>query len=268
MHNNKLSESYIGFALHGYENEILSWLWQTARFFEKSGYPVKSVTYDIDRNKVQRKSLKKFQEVIENDTGYPVDKLYSFQVFAGENLRYPATWNYGCKFDEPRKELVIFFDASYGEVNILRFIKEFLKELLQDRCVWGGYLFYQEANYYYPIGDAYISQNSYEEDGDVWASLTRPNTIYEMSIANEKAKMQAALNQKNKYRHIYPQTILSEHHLEEEFDGLPLTKWIEENSYGNVEKIGAGNWLWTIPTDMIQGIQVVFYDKNLLLGVK
>jgi hypothetical protein len=267
MHKNELTNYQIGFTLHGYENEILSWLWDTVSFYGKSEYPLKSVSYDINRDKEQRKSLKKFQEVIEADADYPVDKLFSFTVFSGESQRFPDTWHYGCVFDEPRKELTMFFDSSYGEENVLKFIREFLKEVLYKRSVWGGYLFYQELNYDYPVGDAYLTQGLYKEDGAAWGNLTRPGDISEMSIENERKKMQEVLNQKNKYRHIYTQTILSKYHLEEKFGEMSLAQWVEKNSYGIIEKIGIDNWLWSVPADKLYKIQTVFYNKKLLLGV-
>jgi len=142
----------------------------TTNYWDANGYPLKSVSYDIDRNKLQRNSLKKIREVLEKDTDFPVDKLFSFTIFSGESQKYPDTWHYGCHFDEPSKGITIFFDSSYGEENILMFIKGFLRELLRERSVWGGYLFYQENNYTYPFGDAYISQNFYKENGDIWGN--------------------------------------------------------------------------------------------------
>ena len=58
MHKNELTTNRIGFALHGYDDEILTWLEKVKDIFNILGYPLKSVSYDINYNKFQRKSLK------------------------------------------------------------------------------------------------------------------------------------------------------------------------------------------------------------------
>jgi len=260
MDKNKLTNFRIGFALHGYENDILSWLRLTTNSYEVSNYSLKSVSYDIDYNKLQRKSLKTFYKIIEEDPIYPVDKLYSFTVFSGEKQKYPFTWHYGCRFDEPGKRLTLFFDSSYGEENILSFYNEFLKTLLKDRTIWGGYLFFQEKYWHYPSGGGNfsgLSQNFYKEDSDSWWKIW--NSENGLGILNKK-------NQ-NLYRHIYKQNILSKHHMAEMFDGMLLVDWIEKNNYGTIKKIGMENWLWVVPEDKLYEIQVIFYNKKLLLGV-
>ena len=72
---------------------------------------------------------------------------------------------------------------------------------------------------------------------------------------------------RNRYRHIYLQNILSTYHIEEMFDGIPFIQWVEKNAYGIVEKIGKENWLWCIPEEKQHEIQVIFYNKGLLIGV-
>ena len=256
MHNNKLTQTNIGFALHGYENDILSWLELIVNFYETNLYPLKSVSYDIDYNKEQTKSLKTFYRTIKEDKNYPIDKLYSFTVFSGESQRYPDTWHYGCYFDKPSKGLIMFFDSSYEEEQILQFYKNFLQALLKGKVVWTGYLFYEERHFAYPLGGIFLTQNFYKEDGEIWKKFA-----HRLNIAE-------TLQKKDMYRHIYKQNILSKRHLEEKFDKMLLTEWVDKNNYGVIEKIGTENWLWTVPEKKLREVQMIFYNKKLLLGVE
>jgi hypothetical protein len=255
MHNKQLTNLRIGFALHGYENDILSWLNMVTIFFDDNDYPLKSVSYDINYHKRERKSLKTFYKTVQDNPRFPIDKLYSFAVFAAEKQNIPMTWHYGCDFDMPSKLLILFFDTSYEEVNISSFYKKILQTLLKDKVVQNGYLFYQPRHYSYPLGDD-ITQNFYKEDEQKWGVLMHPKNIHD------------TLNKKNMYRHVYKQNILSKYHMEEHFDNLSLTEWIDKNNYGNLEKIGIENWLWIIPEEKLHEIQVIFYNKQLLLGVE
>jgi hypothetical protein len=255
MHNNQLTNLRIGFALHGYDNDVLSWLNMVTFFFEDSNYLLKSVSYDINYSKRERKSLKIFYKTIQDNPAFPICKLFSFVVFTAEKQNIPITWHYGCDFDMPSKLLILFFDNSYEEVKILSFYKKILQALLKDKVVQSGYLFYQSRHYSYPLGDE-ITQNFYKEDGQKWGELTHPKNIYN------------TLNKKNMYRHIYKQNILSKYHMEESFDKLLLAEWIDKNNYGSIEKIGIENWLWTVPEEKLHEIQVLFYNRHLLLGVK
>jgi hypothetical protein len=56
--------------------------------------------------------------------------------------------------------------------------------------------------------------------------------------------------------------------MEEKFDGISLTEWVDKKGYGSIEKIGQENWLWIVPKDKLHEIQVIFYDKGLLIGVE
>ena len=49
---------------------------------------------------------------------------------------------------------------------------------------------------------------------------------------------------------------------------MPFVDWVNRNSYGSIEKIGIENWIWTVPEEKLHEIQVVFYNKGLLLGVE
>jgi hypothetical protein len=217
---------------------------------------LKSVSYDINFNRFERKSLRTFCTTLQGNPSFPVDKLYSFTVFAAEKQKFPITWHYGCNFDMPSKLLILFFDSSYEEIKILPFYKVILQVLLKDKTVQSGYLFYQPRHCSYPIGTDDTTQNFYKEDGQKWGELTHPKNI------------QDTLNKKNMYRHIYKQNILSKYHLEEHFDNLSLTEWIDKNDYGNLERIGIENFLWTVPEEKLNEIQIFFYNKHLLLGVK
>lgn len=255
MQNNQLTNLRIGFALNGYENDILSWLEIVIDVFDSFNYPLKSVSYDIDYNKFERKTLKTFRKNIIDNLQLPIDKLYSFTVFSAEKQNIPLTYHYGCFFDVPSKLLVLFFDSSYSETRVLMFYNKILQRLLNNKIVQSGYLFYQERHYDYPFGRSSLTQNFYNEDGNVWWMLMKPENRL------------STFSKNNMYRHIYKQNILSKQHMEEHFDGLSLEKWIHLNNYGIVEKIGIENWLWIIPEDKLYEIQVAFYNKRLLLGV-
>ena len=256
MCSSKLTNSRIGFALNGYENNISSWLETITSCFEENGYPLKSVSYDIDYNKFERKSLNTFRKSISDKPEFPIENLYSFTVFTAEKQTIPATSHYGCFFDSPSKLLILFFDSSYNKTDILLFYKKVLALLLSNHVVQGGYLFYQERQHDYPMGRNSLTQNFYKEDGNTWWVLMKPENRAE------------TFKKKNLYRHIYEENILSKYHIEEKFDGLSLDKWICQNNFGHVRKIGIENWLWTIPKDKLHEIQVTFYNRNLLLGVK
>ncbi len=256
MHNNQLTNLRIGFALDGYENDILSWLKVVTIHFEDSGYPLKSVSYDINYNRIERKTLKTFYKIVKENLIFPVEKLYSFSIFAAEKQNIPLTYHYGCNYDMPTKQLILFFDSSYGEENILAFYKGFLKILLKNKVVQWGYLFYQDRHDDYPLGGVKLNQNFYKEDEHSWWLLMKPENIEE------------TLKKRNMYRHIYKQNIISKYHMEEKFDGLVLCEWIEKNKYGNIEKIGIENWLWSISEEDLPEIQIIFYNKHLLLGVR
>lgn len=255
MYDNQLTNLRIGFALNGYDNNILSWLELVDNFFKNSGYPLKSISYDMEYNKFERKTLNTFRKNITEKPELDIDKLYSSTIFTAEKQNIPVTYYYGCFFDKPSQLLILFFDSSFNETFILDFYKKILRVLLCDRVVQGGYLFYQERHYDYPFGRSGLTQNFYKEDGNVWWMLMKP------------VNRLSTLSKKNMYRHIYKQNVLSKQHMEELFDGLSLAEWVDENNYGCIEKIGIENWLWTIPEDKLHEIQVIFYNKCLLLGV-
>ena len=97
----ELTKHATHFAINGYKNSVLAWLKLTTDFFEASGYPLKSVSYDLNFHKAQRKSLKTFYKQLHEDSSYPLDLLYSFTVFSAVTQKFPATWYYGCEYNEP-----------------------------------------------------------------------------------------------------------------------------------------------------------------------
>jgi len=146
------------------------------------------------------------------------------------------------------------FDAIYEREHIFSFFKEILSLLLKDNKASLGYLFEQERSTTYLLGDCWAEHQMsiYKENAEVWRRFR---------LSDEFPHI------RNRYRHIYLQNILSAYHIEEMFDGIPLIQWIEKNAYGTIEKIGKENWLWTIPEEKQHEIQVIFYDKGLLIGV-
>jgi len=146
VHKNKLNQFYLGFALHGYKNETMKWLKQVESLFEENGYPLKSASYllyakDYKDNSSHRQSLKTFYKKTNTSDDFPQERLFSFTAFSGENQKYPDTWHYGCYFNKPSGEIVVFFDTSYGEEVILLFYKSLLEELLKNKAVELGIYF-------------------------------------------------------------------------------------------------------------------------------
>jgi hypothetical protein len=127
---------------------------------------------------------------------------------------------------------------------------------LENITVQSGYLFYQERHNDYPLGRSSLTQNFYKEEGHDWWMFMKPENREE------------TLKKRNMYRHVYKQNIISKYHMEEKFEGLLLAEWIDKNNYGSIEKTGLGNWLWIVPEEKLRELQVIFYDKRLLLGVK
>jgi len=270
----ELTKHAIHFVLHGYENSILSWLKFTENFFEANGYPLKSVSYDINRHKFQRKSLKAFCKQLTEEPDFPVDWLYSFCAFAGASQKHPDTWYFGCEYDAPNQVLKLFFDTSFPKEDILSFYKNYLNALLKTTAVWTGYLFDFRSNNMYSSGDIWNSLNYYKENAEPWSKLMDGFSKHirgsdpKKEDTIQRFNLDEVVPSKNMYRHIYEQNILSQQHMDEKFDGLSLTEWIDKNKYGAVEKIGTKNWLWTVPKEKLYEVQVAFYNKGLLLGVE
>jgi hypothetical protein len=166
----ELTKHAIHFTINGYKNKILSWLEFTVDFFEASGYPLKSVSYDINYHKIQRKSLKSFYKQLNEDSAYPIDRLYSFTVFSAVTQKYPGTWYYGCHYNEPGQELKIFFDTSFKEEDILSFFKNYLEVLLKDKTAWTGYLYDYRNNNLYACGNKFDTLNYYNPNFAIFST--------------------------------------------------------------------------------------------------
>ncbi|MBC1389470.1 hypothetical protein HB795_03830 [Listeria welshimeri] len=245
-----LTHEKICFAIDGYINDICPWLEKVTSIFSSKGYPLKSVSYDINYERFERKSLKLFMERLPQQNN--IDKLFSFTVYYADNQNLPATWHYGVHYDMATREVCFFFDKSYRENKILDFFHYAISQLLIDVKVDGGYLFYEDISY---IGGRHTTQNLYRENGQKWWEVKNPRNrdIY--------------FNLGNRYRHIYLQNILSGDHYNDTIERLPLSEWISKYSYGTLQKISEKNWLWTIPREELYDIGIVFYNKGVLLGV-
>jgi len=270
---NELTKQSLDFAVNGYKNSVLDWLALTVDCFAAHGFPLKSVSYDLNHNKFERKSLKTFYKKIDEDSSYPTDKLYSFHVFSGVTQKYPDTWYYGCWYSEQWQDLTLFFDTSFPEENVLAFYRSYLQTLLKDNAAWTGYLYNFRCNSGYAGGFKHITLNHYKENGDNWGKAIRGVYNHTKGVVVGRSTYEEILPDKSKYRHIYKQNLLSKAHMEENFNRglfgkLTLPEWIEKNSYGTIEKIGMENWLWTIPEEKLHDVQVHFYNKGLLIGVE
>ena len=144
--------------------------------------------------------------------------------------------------------------------------------MLKDKTIWTGYLFDYRNNNSYSKGSSFDTLNYYRENGDFWKKVVRKfyyiRGDYLKGDVAHRSTLDEVVPNKNMYRHIYKQNILAKHHLEEKFDGLSLTEWIDKNNYGNIEKIGSENWLWIVPDEKLQELQIIFYKKGLLIGVE
>lgn len=87
-------KKYNCFALYGVELSLLIWIENTLVFFENENYPLKSISYDIDRSKLGRKSIATFLK----DFDHHYESL-SLTLFYGENQKKPSTWQYGVSYD-------------------------------------------------------------------------------------------------------------------------------------------------------------------------
>lgn len=247
----ELTHEHICFAIDGYISDIKTWLDRAIAHFGAKNYLLKSVSYDVNHERFETKSLKLFLEKLPQEKN--IDKLFSFSVFFADNQKYPDTWHYGIWYDMDSRLLCMFFDKAYGEENILSFYQFAIEQLLSEKKVDGGYLFY--ANSEYSLGGDRTKSNLYKENGQKWWEILNPRNrhIY--------------FNLGNRYRHIYLQNILSQEHYDEMIDDMSLTEWINKYSCGSIQKIGMKNWLWKVPCEKLNEIGVIFYNKGVLLGV-
>jgi len=268
MHKNELTECDIVFVLYGYESDTLTWFKSSISFFEANGYPLNFTDYLIDmglRDKWQRKNVQRFFEIINENPKFPFDEksplniLTDFDVFAAKNRKAmnDAQYHYGCSFNQTEKRLELFFDTSYGVESIVKFCIAYLQTLLTEKSVWLGYSFATKQ----PSDFAFLQRDStnYKEGGDRWNEEFARRQYY------SKKQITQLMSQ---YRHIYIRNILSKTHVEEVFDEVPLIEWVANNNYGVIEKIGMENWLWTVHEDKLHEVQMIFYERGLLIGVE
>ena len=256
MSKKELTKKRICFVLYGYKIDVLTLFDKLLPFYEEKNYPLKSIDFDFFKGKGYKSEslpLEKFLEKREADISYNISSNYRFvHMFTAQRRREPLTWYYS--FDYNDSVANIMFDAIYEREHIFSFFKEILSLLLKDNKASLGYLFEQERSTTYLLGDTWAEHQMpiYKENAEVWRRFR---------LSDEFPHIE------NKYRHIYLQNILSTYHVEEMFDGIPFIQWVEKNAYGTVEKIGKENWLWCIPEEKQHEIQVIFYDKGLLIGV-
>ena len=253
MEKIKLRASDIHFAIMGYFDEPMNWIENTVTHFEAQSFPLKSIDYGIHLNesgnpKEVRQSLKTFHNQANHDGNY-----FNITLFAGNNQKFPATWHYGLHFVPSYNLLTLFFNTAYPEENVWAFYRSYLQMLLSDKAVWYGYAFKYRKNSTYQQPQYGDTLGYYKENPEPWQDF-----IYRQDLKQYLESINY-----NFYRHIYPQNILSKHHLTDGFE-----EWITSNDYGVLEKIGIENWLWTVRgNNKLRDVQVAFYDKRLLIGV-
>ena len=255
MLKKELIKKRICFVLYGYEASVLTLFDKLVPFYEEKGYPLKSIRYDFLKDKSYRDeklSILKFQEKRKKIDYNTAENYSSFNIFLADKQAEPLTRHYSLSYNE--ETIILMFDAVYGKDDIMFFFKETLSFLLKDTTASLGYLFCQEGWTTYASGDEYAEHQMplYKKNPKMWEKFFYYDEFPHI---------------KNRYRHIYLQNILSTYHIEEMFDGIPFIQWVEKNAYGTVEKIGKENWLWCIPEEKQHEIQVIFYDKGLLIGV-
>ncbi|KAF2082733.1 hypothetical protein [Flavobacterium sharifuzzamanii] len=234
--------------IYGYSSDISVWIKKSIELFSEIGFILKSVSYDINYERFERKSLNKFLNEFDLDNEASVEKLYSFTIFYGKNLKYPDSWSYGVRFDKPSSSLQIFFDKSVE--NSAEIILKILQSYLEDKIINFGYFSLES-----PAGRE-TSLNLYKEDNHSWWLALNPRN------------RQILYNSSPKLRHIYPCNIINRdfyYYKEKEFS---FKEWIKDSENGTLKKIGSENWLWTVPHNRLHEIGKLFYEKNLLLGVK
>lgn len=243
-------KKYNCFALYGVELSLLIWIENTLVFFENENYPLKSISYDIDRSKLGRKSIATFLK----DFEYHYESL-SLTLFYGENQKKPSTWQYGVSYDTISKSLVLFFESKIENDKKLELLfHEYFSEILQNTISHSGYSYSQEDYYDYYLGGT-ESMNLYKEDSLYFWNTFKPQNI------------DTFLTCKNVLRHIYKENILNKEHLKNYIDGIELPLWISENSLGCLKPFGKANYLWIIPNEKIDFVAKKFLEHQLLVGV-
>lgn len=243
-------KKYNCFALYGIELSLLIWIENTLAFFENKNYPLKSISYDINRSKLGRKNIATFLK----DFDHHYESL-SLTLFYGKNLKKPSTWQYGVSYDTISKSLVLFAQSKIENDEELQLLfHQYLSEILQNTISHSGYSYYQEDYYDYYLGGT-ESMNLYKEDSLYFWNTFKPQNI------------DTFLNCKNVLRHIYKENILNKEHLKNYIDGIELALWVSKNNLGSLKPFGSENYLWVIPNEKIDFVAKKFLEHHLLVGV-
>jgi hypothetical protein len=68
-------------------------------------------------------------------------------------------------------------------------------------------------------------------------------------------------------RDVYPLNVISEPHLEQRVEGLPLADWIRQSpSRGTLRSLPRGAWLWRIDEANIESVRASLADAGLLIA--
>ena len=235
--------------IYGYCGSVSEWIKKSIELFSNNGFPLKSVSYDVNYQKLERKSLEKFQSEFNGMDEGNVERLFSFTIFKGKSMKVPSSWEYGIRFDKPSRELQIFFNTSL-EINHIQILVNLLKDYLDDKIVNFGYFSYET------IWGKGESLDLYMEDNHIWWRALNPRN------------RDILYNSSPKLKHIYPVNIINREFLEYEDATFSFKNWIQAPGNGILEEIGQGNWLWIVPEERLHEIGKFFYEKKLLIGVK
>ncbi|MGG4195785.1 hypothetical protein [Paenibacillus sp. UNC217MF] len=235
--------------IYGYCGSVAEWIKKSVELFSNNGFPLKSVSYDVNYQKLERKSLNKFQSEITEMNEESLENLFSFTIFKGRSMKVPSSWEYGVRFDKPSRELQIFFNTSL-EMNHTQTLVNLLKAYIDDKIINFGYFSYDT------IWSKGESLDLYMEDNHSWWLALNPRN------------RDILYNSSPKLRHIYPINIINREFLEYEDATFSFKDWVKNPEHGALEEIGQGNWLWTVPGERLHEIGKLIYDKKLLIGVK
>ncbi|WP_149208381.1 hypothetical protein [Flavobacterium johnsoniae] len=234
--------------IYGYSSNISEWIKKSIKLFSEIGFTLKSVSYDINYEGLERKSLSKFLSEFDLDKDGSVENLYSFTIFYGKNLKHPDSWSYGVRFDKPSSSLQFFFDKSVE--NSAEIILKILQSYLEDKIINFGYFSLES------LAGREISLNLYNEDNHSWWLALNPRN------------REILYNSSPKLRHIYPCNIINREFYNYKDKDFSFNEWIKDSENGTLKKIGRENWLWIVPYSRLHEIGKMFYEKHLLIGVK
>lgn len=244
-----MKKNYYCFVLYGVSLSLKYWLEKTILLFSENKFPLKSVSYDKDRKKLGRKSIKSFLKEFENTY-----ESYFITLFTGSNQKHPSTWSYGVSYDTLSEEMVFFFEDNIQYQEICKFLDKYLSKILKNVIAHSGYSYNQIGRYDYSSGGSQ-DMNLYKEDSLYFWKILKPENL------------NLFLDNKMILRHIYKENILNEAHLNIEIDDIKLCEWIKKNDLGNLKAIGKGNYFWVIPDEKIDFVTKKFFENRILVGV-